>query len=477
MLVDRYEPEDVFARVPELASQTDPVLVALDRLVEDDSLYQRVRSDLARRYRLTPVHGRHSTPGEVIVRLLVVKHLYQWSYAETVQRVADSLVLRWFCRVYFRRVPDATTLLRWAWTVRPTTLQTLLDRVAVLAQQAKVTHARKLRVDATVVETPIHYPTDSGLLGDGVRVLTRLVTRAQPLLQDQLASRRSVFRNRMRSMRRTLQALYRVVRRKAHTAVAQQRPLYERLIQIAEQTLQQAQTIRQALDQHDSVGGPPRSSGSRRAPVSAADRLRAGLDRFVPLLAQVIHQARSRVLDETPVPAQEKLVSLFEPHTRILRRHKTGTPVEFGRHIVLDEVDGGIVTRYRLLGPGEVERYELVPAVAHHQAIYGRAPYLVTADRGFHVSGQEAALQAEGVRHLVVPTSGRAPTERQAQEQTRAWKRRYRWRAGIEGRIHSLRRDYGLRRCRSHGEVGLLRDVGWGILASDLRHIAQRLVA
>jgi IS5 family transposase len=467
MLIDRYAPEDVFARVPELAEQTDPVLVQLDRLLEDDALYQQVRADLARRYRLTLVHGRHSTPGEVLLRLLVVKHLYTWSFAQTMQRVADSLVLRWFCRLYFRRAPDATTLLRWARTLRPTTLQTLLARVAVLAKQAKVTHARKLRVDATVVETPIHYPTDSGLLGDGVRILTRLVTRAKPLLHDHLPGKRTLFRNRMRAMRRTLQALYRVVRRKAHSAVAQQRPLYERLIQIAEQTLRQAQTVRQAFARQD----------ERHAPASAADRLQAQFDHFVPLVAQVIHQARSRVLDETPVPAQEKLVSLFEPHTRVLRRHKTGTPVEFGRHLVLDEVDGGIVTRFRLLGPGEVERYELAPAVAHHRAVFGRPPRLVTADRGFHVTGQEAALQAEGVRHLVVPTSGRATTERQAQERTRAWKRRYRWRAGIEGRIHSLRRDYGLRRCRSHGEVGLLRDVGWGILASNLRHIAQRLAA
>jgi transposase, IS5 family len=480
MLIDRYPPEDVFARVPELASQTDPVLVQLDRLLDDDRLYQQVRGDLARRYRLTLAHGRHSTPGEVVLRLLVVKHVYRWSYAETVQRVADSLVLRWFCRVYFRQAPDATTMLRWAQTVRPTTLQALIDRVALLAKQAKVTHARKLRVDATVVETPIHYPTDSGLLGDGVRVLTRLVTRAKPLLQNQLASQRSVFRNRRRSMRRTLQALYRVVRRKAHTAVAQQRPLYERLIQIAEQTVQQARIVRQAL----ASGGDPRDQpASSDAPPSAAPvqgasarttavRLRTELDRFLPLVAQVIHQARARVLEEQSVPAQEKLVSLFEPHTRILRRHKTGTPVEFGRQVVLDEVEGGIVTRVRLLGPGEVERHELDPAVEHHQAVFGRPPHLLTADRGFHVTGQEAALQAMSVRYVVVPVSGRPTAQQRAQERTRAWRRRYRWRAGIEGRIHSLRRDYGLRRCRSHGEVGLLRDVGWGILASNLRHIA-----
>jgi transposase, IS5 family len=201
------------------------------------------------------------------------------------------------------------------------------------------------------------------------------------------------------------------------------------------------------------------------------------LDHFVPLVKQVIHHARTRVLVGRQVPAQEKLLSLFEPHTPVLRRHKTGTPVEFGRQIVLDEVDGGIITRYRVLGPGEVERHEWEPAVAHHRAVFGHPPHLVTGDRGFHVSGQEMALAAAGVRRVVAPAAGRVPAERRASERTRAWKRRSRWRAGIEGRIHSLRRDYGLRRCRSHGEVGLLRDVGWGLLASDLHHIARRQAA
>src|SRR5262245_28417230 len=145
MLIDRYRPEDVFARVPELADQTDPVLVHLDRLLDDDQRYQQVRGDLVRRYRLTAVHGRHSTPAEVLLRLLVMQHLYSWSYAETVARVADSLVLRWFCRVYFQHVPTKTTLLRWAQTIRPVTLQALVDRVALLALQARVTPARKLR--------------------------------------------------------------------------------------------------------------------------------------------------------------------------------------------------------------------------------------------------------------------------------------------------------------------------------------------
>jgi len=106
MLIDKHQPEDVFARVPELAAQIDPVLHTLDILLEDNDLYQQVRADLGKRYRFTLVHGRHSTPVEVLLRMLLCKHLYQWSFKETEERVKDSLVLRWFCRVYFARVPD-----------------------------------------------------------------------------------------------------------------------------------------------------------------------------------------------------------------------------------------------------------------------------------------------------------------------------------------------------------------------------------
>src|SRR5438270_400215 len=207
MLIDRYPYEDVFARVPELAQQTDPVLQQLDQLLEDDQLYRQVRADLGMRYPLTRVQGRHSTPGEAILRLLVVKHLYNWSYRETEERVADGLVLRWFCRIYFQAVPDFSTVQRWAQTIRPETLYTLNDRVVVLAHQAKVTTGRKLRIDGTVVDTTIHHPTDSSLLADGVRVLSRVIRRSKPLIQEQLAGVRDVFRSRMRTMRRGLQTL------------------------------------------------------------------------------------------------------------------------------------------------------------------------------------------------------------------------------------------------------------------------------
>jgi IS5 family transposase len=445
MLVDRYPSEDVFGRVPELADQTDPVLVQLDHLLDDDMLYQQVRGDLAQRYRLTPVHGRHATPAEALLRLLVVQHLSAWSYAETVTRVADSLVLRWFCRVYFQRVPAQTTLLRWAQTLRAETLQALVDRAAQLAQQAQVTRARKLRIASTCVQTPLHHPTASGLLGDGVRVLSRLLRRAKPLLvqvQAPLAGVRDAYRSRMRSARRLLQQLHRV--RQGSTgedAAAAQRGRYMRLLEITHQTVRQAQRVQAALE-----GWQPHALGSNTPsslPVQErlAPRLLAQFDRFLPLVQRGMQQARARVLDGQPIPATAKVLSLFEPHTRVVKRRKLGAPVEFGRQVMLDEVAGGIVTRFHVLADVESECHQALPAVWHHCALFGRPPRVVAGDRRLHTKGVEQTAQGLGVTHVVIPRTGPLSAAQRAREHARVWKRRYRWRAGIEGRIHSLRRD------------------------------------
>ena len=163
MLIDRYPQEDIFARVPKMTQRIDPVLQQLDVLLDDDALYQQVRADFGKRHRYSLVHGRHSPPVEVLLRMLLLKHLFGWSYQETEDRVDESLVLRWFCRLFWEPTPDDTTLIRWANTLQPETLHVLNDRVVELARQARVTQGRKLRLDATCVQTEIHHPTDSGL--------------------------------------------------------------------------------------------------------------------------------------------------------------------------------------------------------------------------------------------------------------------------------------------------------------------------
>ena len=145
--------------------------------------------------------------------------------------------------------------------------------------------------------------------------------------------------------------------------------------------------------------------------------------------------------------------------------------------MVLGEVEGGLMVHYHLLAEGESDRQASLPAVRHHQAVFGHPPRLLTGDRGTHEAKLEAQAKALGVQHVVVPRSGPLTAAQRARERERGWRRRYRWRAGVEGRISSLRRDYGLRRCLDHGEEGMERRVGWGILASNLWHIGRARVA
>ncbi len=203
-----------------------------------------------------------------------------------------------------------------------------------------------------------------------------------------------------------------------------------------------------------------------------ATRLCTEAQAVLPLVKRVIAQTRSRVLEGKKVPSEKKVLSLFEPHTRAIPRHKGGALVEFGRHVILDEIEGGIVTRYEILEHPN-EHGQAVEAVAHHVALFDHPPGTVSGDRGVHSPETEATLTEAGVKRVAIPASGKLSEERQALEHTHSWKRGYRWRAGIEGRIASLRRDYGWRKCRYHGQDGMERWLGLGVIASNLRHIAQ----
>src|SRR4051794_37612051 len=347
MLRDRYEPLDLFALVPALGMALEPVLARLDTLLDDDTLFQLVKADLAKRRPRTCNDGRPSTPVEVVLRMLVVKHLYGWSYEQAERWVADRLVLRQFCRVYAERVPDDTTLIRWANLIQPATLHALLDHIVGLARQCTVTRGRKLRIDGTVVETNIHHPTDSTLLNDGVRVLSRALAKAKQVLPGTSALAHDAFRDRSRSAKRQMKRIMEAARQRGEHAERAMHGAYRRLVEITESVQGQARRVGAALREHA---------------TDRARRVAATLDRVVPLLEQAIAQPTRRVLLGEAVPANEKIVSLFEPHTAIIRKGKPGRPTQFGRVLWLDEVEGGIITRYELLAGNPPEAEQLPPA-------------------------------------------------------------------------------------------------------------------
>jgi IS5 family transposase len=459
MLRNRYDRTDLFALVPQLGLRFEPQLEQLDRLLDDDEILDRVREDLARRSPRSRSRGRPSTPVEVILRMLVVMRLYGWSYEQAEYFVNDSPVLRQFCRVYLEKVPDDTVLIRWANTIAPETIERLNDRVVQLARSLKVTRGRKLRVDTTAVETDIHYPTDSGLVGDGVRVVSRLLRRAKAALGETASGLKEAFRSRVRAVRRLSQQLHRIARRKNEQGREALKAAYGRLVAIAKRTGAQGRRVLEALRGHGDDPG--------------ARRLAERLGEVLPRLKQAARQAERRVLKDDPVPSGEKLVSLFEPHTQVIPRFKAGKPAEFGRKLRLDEAEGGIVVGYKVLekGGGQ-DQPHLCDALSNHGRLFGRPPRLLAADRGLASAENERLAKQAGVKHVALPHVGKAPPGRQAEEKGRRFRDGYRFRAGIEGRIHALKRDYGLRRCRYRGERGFGRWVGWGIVAHNLAEVA-----
>jgi IS5 family transposase len=200
--------------------------------------------------------------------------------------------------------------------------------------------------------------------------------------------------------------------------------------------------------------------------------LRTHLDALLPLVAQVVQQTTRRLAGET-VPAGEKIVSLVESHTAIIKRDKPGQETEFGRKLILGEVEGGIISDAVILHGNPGEAAQLMERVDHHQQQFGQVPELVATDRGFYAPGGEAALGARGVRQVSIPEQGKPPPERRAVERARSFRRGQRFRAGIEGRISVCKRRGWLGRCRDHGAEGFTRWVMWGVIANNLVAIAR----
>ncbi len=231
-------------------------LKKIDRYLEDEKLYRMIRADLSKRYPKTTETGRNSTPVEVVLRMLVVKRLYGYSYEETVERVRDSLSLRQFCRVYLNDVPVDTTLIRWANLIQPKTLEKFNERIMQLAVERKVTQGRKLRTDGTVVESNIRPPSDNRLLADGVRVLARTVVRARKLVKQIV---QEPFEDFTQTAKQLARQIGETLRKKTDAAKNAGRQQYQELLEMTRKTIDwagqtQKQLHKQSRAESQTVG-------------------------------------------------------------------------------------------------------------------------------------------------------------------------------------------------------------------------------
>jgi IS5 family transposase len=387
---------------------------------------------------------------EVVLRMLVVKRLYRYSYEETERHVRDSLSLRQFCRVYLNDVPVDTTLLRWANLIQPKTLEKFNERIMQLAVERKATSGRKLRTDGTVVESNIRSPSDNRLLADGVRVLARTVVRAWAWVKQTIEGPFEDFTQAAKQLARQIGETLHKKTEAARTAGRQQ---YQELLEKTQKTVEWARQTQKQLQQHRE---------------QKARRLEQLLKTFLPRTEQVIDQTTRRILQGEQVPASEKIVSLFEEHTDIIRRGKESRPVEYGHKIWLNEVEGGLVSHYRILDGNPSDEQQWKPSLKAHLKTFHQPPHQASGDRGLFSEENEQLAHDLGVKRVILPKRGHCSKARLKHEH-KAWfvKGRH-WHAGVEGRISVLKRAHDLGRCLAHGLTGFQCWVGWGVIAGNL---------
>src|SRR6266702_6985067 len=395
----------------------EPLLQAIsDFLDEHEELVTQISGDLRRGLK-NPDTGRSAMAAHEVLRSLILMRVKSWDYRELRERIADGCTLRQFTGFHCRPVPRHQAFHRAFVRLTPTTLRAVNDLVAAAAVDLELEDGAKLRVDTTVVQTAIHHPTDSTLLWDAVRVLTRLLIRLGKLQGRRIKG----FRNRTRAARRRMQVLQRMsATQRQHRQVGK----YRELIGIAEQVVAGA---RSALE------NPRNAPGKALLANLVLDELRKEIGHYCGLADRAIDQARRRVIDGEQVPSAEKLYSIFEPHTDLIKRGKVGTPVEFGHKVFLAESAQGLITQYKVLGGNPPDEPHVGPSLEQHKQAFGRVPQLYGADRGFFSERNLTLCESGGVAVVCIPQSGgkRGP-EREASERAPAFKQGQRFRAGIE---------------------------------------------
>lgn len=432
----------------------DPRLRKIDVLLDDPEIVDVVFEALRRRRTHSANRGRGSTPAEVVLRLLVLKHLRDWSYEVLQWEVTGNLVYRRFCRIDAGKVPDAKTMVRYGQLLDEHVLRPVFERIVAMAVDAGVARGARMRVDTTVVEAPIHYPTDSALCEDVVRVGARELKR----LEDEgvtLPFRRADVR---RSLAHRLNEIGQALRRRGDAAKAALKTPYRGLIRITSRLTRQVQAVVAAGAE---IARSARGRRGRKIRASLAK-----LAKLAPLARQVVRQTRERVLRERPATAG-KILSIFEPDARILRRGKLRRPTEFGHVVVVQEAEGGLVTNVSMTNAHH-DSVHLVPAVEKHIRVFGRAPHLVATDRGFFSLAGERRIIELGVRRAVVPHSGYRSRARIAHERQRWFRRGRAWRAGGEAKISRLKHSFGMHRARYRGPGGTARTTYWAAIANNL---------
>lgn len=445
----------------EVADLWEPWMRQADQVLEDEGLISLIQQELTRRVKKSKTRGRPATPAEVVLRMLLLKHMRDYSFQELSREVRANLVYREFTRVGGGKTPDDKTMGRLARQLRPEVIRQIHDRMVARAKEEKIVQGRRMRVDTTVVETNIHYPTDSSLLGDGVRVLTRAMKKIGSIAGEVGAK----LRDRSRSVKLRMLEIARAARSKVPQSQEKLRRAYGALLDATKRVMGQAKRFSEEI-----AHGIKWSANILQQ--AALEVLGKEIDTMLPRVRQVVQQTKTRIFGGD-TRTEGKILSLFEPSTEVIRKGKAGKPNEFGKMVKVQEAENQIVIDYEVYQQRPTDSDLLIPSLQAHQEKLGCTPHLAAADAGFYSANNEKQAKEKGVKRVCVPNRSTKSADRKREQRKRWFRNGQKWRTGCEGRISVLKRRHGLHRSRYKGEGGMKRWVGLGVIADNLINIGR----
>jgi len=399
--------------------------------------------------------GRPTTAVTTYLRMMYLKYRYQMGYEVLVKEVGDSFAWRRFCHLSLEdKVPESSTLIKLTHKYGEETVKALNKALVLKLKESKVVRGKKLRIDTTVVESDIHYPTDTGLLNDGIKVVTRAVSRLKGLVPKIGKG----FINHIRKAKRLYLRLMKVMKGRTGKDTGAMEKTQGELIEISERVISGGKEVQIELEPY-----------RRKSPL--IDNIAGRLDEWIDVVEKIIGQAQETMRGNRHLP--RRIVSIFDTGARPIRKGKSHKDTEFGRKVLIGETDHGIISTYEVLEENPSDVTLLQKVVKGHRYLFHKRLKAVAGDRGFYSQDNEDWLKNNQVKQVSIPARGKVSKERRQYQRQSWFKRLQRFRAGCEAKISLLKRKFGLRRSLIRGDAGTKIWVGQGIFVHNLWQAAR----
>ncbi|MHC5109413.1 MAG: ISNCY family transposase [Planctomycetota bacterium] len=435
-------------------------------LNENQRILDLLHGDLKEALRVATGKNRDGSKfkctSDTVLRIVICHIVEGGSLRDIIIRIDDSHFLRRCVRIYNGPMMDFTTLCKLKNCIRPTTWEKVNRALARYATEHEKIDGDRLRLDTTAVETHIHWPSDSSLLWDSYRVLARLIKRARKIDSGLVGDRRLL----TRKARRISVKISRKSTNKMTSAVSL-KPLYEKLITLVGSICEWIESVREALEKRT------QNRRLNETDLAMTDKLAKEMAHYRHLALRVIHQATRRVLCGEPVSNDEKIFSIFEPHTELLKRGKAGKTIELGHMIQIGQVSSKFITDYAVFHHRPVEHQLVRPALKNHKKLFGEYPATIAADKGYFENMDAIRSMSEKVEMVSIAKKGKRTEEESVREADPEFRFAQRFRAGIEGTISYLKRILGLFRCVTKGWQHFVSTVGATIFTHNLLILAR----